>query len=414
MNLHDARAVIAVMARRPGSTSVKTRLSARLDEGTRAKLYEAFLTDKLAQLGRIDRCRGVVAVAPPDEPAAIAPWLPAGFGSIPQRGSDLGERLDAVAGDLFSDGARAVLLVDSDTPTLPDALIEEAVLALESGTVDVVIGPAADGGYYLVGMRAPAPSLFRDIAWSTSAVLGETLAAADGAGLRVHLLQSWYDVDTPDDLDRLCRELATLSPFAPWRPRATARFLTDRVEKLRPRDEHWTTRSVRGVYANRFIEVSESVATLPSGHVSLYGIVSAPPCVGILPFVTPNEVLLVRQFRYVARRFTWEMPTGGVHEGESHAEAARRELREEAGVEATSLTPLVSIATNKSILDETAHLFIAEVGARVAAQADATEEIDCRTFSLAEALAMVHRGEIVDSMTIVALFASAAKPSRST
>ncbi len=398
------------MARRPGAADAKTRLAGRLEAGERGALYEAFLKDKLAQLAGLPGVHLVIAVAPPDDAAAMAPWTPPGASVIVQRGADLGERLEAVAGDLFAAGARAVMLVDSDTPTLPTAFLHEAVNALGSAEVDVVLGPAWDGGYYLLGLRAPRPALFRGIPWSTSAVLRATLEASDAAGLRLHLLQSWFDVDRPEDLERLLRQLSALSPYAPDYPRETARLLAPHMAAAReaPRDELWKTRSLRPGYANKWAEVTERVVTLPNGHVTLYGVVRTAPCVGILPLVGGTHVVLVRQFRYVARRFTWEMPTGGVHPGESLEVAARRELLEEAGVTAESLTRIVSYDTSKSIVEETAHLFLAKVGKEAASAdvtPDETEDIERRTFTLGEARRMVEAGEIVDGMTIIALLA---------
>ncbi len=410
MDLGGLRAVVCVMARRPGTGAAKTRLAERLGEGERRDLYEAFLIDKLAQSASLKDVHVVIAVAPPDGVDSMEPWRPPGASVIAQRGADLGARLEGVAADLFAAGARAVLIVDSDTPTLPTSFLEEAISALASPAVDVVFGPASDGGYYLVGLREPRPALFRGIPWSTSAVLRVSLAAADASAFRVHLLQSWYDIDRPADLDRLVRQLGILSPFTPGYPRETARLLGPRVSAALavPRDELWKTRSLRQVYANRWIDVSESVVTLPSGHVTLYGIVRASPCVGVLPLVDDTHVMLVRQFRYVARRFTWEMPTGSVDPGESLEEAARRELREEAGVLATDLRHLLSFDTSKSVVEETAHLFAARVlgeGSSEGLPADETEDIVRQTFSLDEARAMADSGEIVDGMTLLALLA---------
>ncbi len=408
MTLADARACAVVMARRPGAAAAKTRLAARLDEAERGALYEAFLRDKLAALARVPELACVVAVAPPDDPSSLAPFAPAGATFIAQRGDDLGARLTAVSEDLFARGARAVLLCDSDSPTLPSHFIDEAARALASGDVDVVLGPAADGGYTLLGTSRPIPELFVGIPWSTSAVLRETLAAADRARLRVHLLPSWFDVDVPEDLDRLVRELACASPYADGYATATASVLAHLVTKARerPRDEHWKTRSLRGAYQNRWMNVTERVVTLPSGHVTLYGVVETAACVGVLPVLPNGDVLLVRQFRYVARRFTWEMPTGGVHAHESLAEAAHRELREEAGVVAKTMTRLVGFDTSKSVVDEHAHLFVAEIdpsASAAGAEPDPTEEIERRAFSRAEARHMIDAGEITDSMTVIAL-----------
>jgi uncharacterized protein len=102
-----------------------------------------------------------------------------------------------------------VVLIGSDNPTLPRALIEQACAALDAH--DVSIGPSADGGYYLIGLREPHLGVFEAIEWSTSRVYGQTLAQAERLGLRVHSVPEWYDVDEPTDLERLQRELATSS-----------------------------------------------------------------------------------------------------------------------------------------------------------------------------------------------------------
>jgi len=88
----------------------------------------------------------------------------------------------------------------------------------------------------------------------------------------------------------------------------------------------WRTLSSRPVYANKWISVRDDLVALPDGRTTVYGVVTCGHCVGLLPFVDPDTVLLVRQYRYVAGRPTWEMPTGGVHAGETLEQAAQREL----------------------------------------------------------------------------------------
>jgi len=129
--------------------------------------------------------------------------------------------------------------------------------------------------------------------------------------------------------------------------------------------------------------------------------------VGLLPLLDRDTVLLVRQYRYVAGRPTWEMPTGGVHPGETLEQAAQRELAEETGHRARRLRHLSTYHTSKSVVDETAHLFIAEGLRKAETTPDDTEFIDVRPFSLDAALRMVLRGEIVDSMTVIAVLLAA-------
>jgi ADP-ribose pyrophosphatase len=171
--------------------------------------------------------------------------------------------------------------------------------------------------------------------------------------------------------------------------------------------EPWRTRSTRPVYDNRWIRVREDVALMPDGRSTIYGVVECSECVGILPFVDADTVLLVGQYRYVAQGFYWEMPTGGMHPGESPAEAAQRELAEEAGCEAGSLVKICDFHTSKSILRETAHLFLARdlrPGSRLP---DPTEFIERREFPFADVLRMVVSGEIKDGMTVIAVLHAA-------
>jgi len=173
----------------------------------------------------------------------------------------------------------------------------------------------------------------------------------------------------------------------------------------------WRTLSSRPVYANPWIRVREDVAELPDGRTTLYGVVECPPCVGVLPFLDARTVVLVGQYRYVARAFAWEMPTGGMQPGESEEAAVQRELGEEAGYEAARLVRLASIATSKSVMDETAHLFLAEGLRPATREPDHTEFIEVRAFAFDEVLRMVERSEISDAMTVVAVLHAARRRS---
>lgn len=165
----------------------------------------------------------------------------------------------------------------------------------------------------------------------------------------------------------------------------------------------WKTLSSQPIYRNPWISLREDLVQLPDGRTTLYGVVTCGHCVGILPFVDPETVFLIRQYRYVARRATWEMPTGGVHDGESIEAAAQRELAEETGHRAAHLTHISTYHTSKSVMDETAHLFVGEHLEAMQLPADATEFIEVRPFPFTEVLRMVQAGEIVDGMTIIAV-----------
>lgn len=169
----------------------------------------------------------------------------------------------------------------------------------------------------------------------------------------------------------------------------------------------WRTRSSRIVYANPWIRVREDVAELPDGRTTLYGVIECRPAVGVLPFLDDRTVVLVGQYRYVARRFLWEMPTGAARPGEELDAAARRELAEEAGYAADRLIRLGEFDTSKSVLDETAVLYLAEGLRPGPARPDATEFIEVRAFPFAEVLRMVEGGDIRDAMTIVAVLLAA-------
>jgi len=169
----------------------------------------------------------------------------------------------------------------------------------------------------------------------------------------------------------------------------------------------WKMLSTTPIYQNRWLALREDLVELPNGRTTIYGVVSCGECVGVLPFLDPDTVLLVRQYRYVAGRTTWEMPTGGVHASESVVEAAQRELGEEIGYRATRLTHVNTYHTSKSVMDETAHLFLGEEMVKLALPADETEFIEIRPFPFREVLALVLSGEIVDSMTIIAVLHTA-------
>jgi uncharacterized protein len=211
---------VAVMAKAPHAGGVKTRLCPPLSPREAAALARGFLRDRIAQARSLTGARPVIAYTPASERARFERLAP-DFALVAQRGPDLGARMRSTLATLLASGHRAAIVIGTDTPTLPTTVIQQAVDRLAAADVDVVLGPAEDGGYYLIGVRADHPTLFDDVPWSTPAVLEITLGRARAAGLRTLCLAAWFDVDTPDDLSRLRDALAENPHAAP----ATRRFL---------------------------------------------------------------------------------------------------------------------------------------------------------------------------------------------
>lgn len=186
------------MARYPEPGQAKTRLASAIGPQAACTLYRAFILDLAARLATLD-LPTTWAYAPADAPfASLVP----GARCLVQEGRDLGERMaNATAAALAAD-PRPVLVVGSDSPHLPLTALTDAAAAL-AADADVALGPADDGGYWLVGLRAPAPGLFERIAWGDASVFAETLGRAAHLGLRVHLAAGTFDVDEADALEDL-------------------------------------------------------------------------------------------------------------------------------------------------------------------------------------------------------------------
>ena len=182
---------------------VKTRLIGDLTPAEAAELHAAFLADLLERLREGEFELRLAWALEPEEEIPAMPWV-----GIRQQGSDLGERLYRALSEAAGEAA-AVAALGSDHPTLPLDLVHLAFDRVEAGA-DVVLGPAEDGGYYLIALAAGAVSrrLFEGIAWSTERVLPATLERCRELGLSVELLPVAADIDTPGDLQRLALRMA--------------------------------------------------------------------------------------------------------------------------------------------------------------------------------------------------------------
>jgi rSAM/selenodomain-associated transferase 1 len=202
--------ILLTVAKRPAPGQTKTRLTPPLSSQQATALYECFLRDTLNLIRRVPNVQRGIAYLPASEKAYFDALAP-DFELVLQIGPDLGTRLDNVLTHYLDQGYRHVIVMDSDSPTLPVTCLTTAFEAL-ANEADVVLGPCDDGGYYLIGLKRPAPRLFREVRMSTPNVTADTLALAAEEGLRVHLLPTWYDVDNAAALDRLVTELRQSPP----------------------------------------------------------------------------------------------------------------------------------------------------------------------------------------------------------
>ena len=167
----------------------------------------------------------------------------------------------------------------------------------------------------------------------------------------------------------------------------------------------WITHKTRPVYENPWIHVSESEVTNPGGGSGIYGVVHFKNrAIGVVPIDAEGNTWLVGQYRYTLNTYEWEIPEGGCPEGESPLEAAKRELAEETGLIAGDYrTILDNIALSNSVSDERATIFVARDLSHTNASPEETEDLQLRHLPLREAIAMVRRGEITDSISVIAL-----------
>ncbi len=229
---------IAVMAKAsiPGRT--KTRLTPPLTHEQSAGLNTAFLrdvADNLLAAGTLASISPWMAHAPAGSRDFFARILPDSVGLLETVAPDFGACLHRAADLLLAAGHESVCLLNSDSPTLPTGYLVAAATALAAPGDRVVVGPATDGGYYLIGLKNAHRRLFQDVDWSTERVFRQTLARVDELGLPVVVLPSWYDVDCEDALRVLIGELIEGRPFRavgskPTGARFTLRYLMRLLE----------------------------------------------------------------------------------------------------------------------------------------------------------------------------------------
>ena len=228
---------IAVMAKASTPGSSKTRLVPPLTPDEAARCNTAFLrdvADNMLAAAAQTPVAGYMAFGPPEARPFFRETFPHGIGLIDAWYPSLGDCLLSTITQLFALGHSSAIVLNADSPTLPTSLLVETVGVLQQPGDRVVLGPADDGGYYLLGVKRAHRRLFQDIAWSTERVAQQTLDRAAELRLPVHLLSTWYDVDDIRALKMLLAELFEDQPFAPGlrpnRPRHTRELMRSLLE----------------------------------------------------------------------------------------------------------------------------------------------------------------------------------------
>jgi glycosyltransferase A (GT-A) superfamily protein (DUF2064 family)/8-oxo-dGTP pyrophosphatase MutT (NUDIX family) len=354
---------------------VKTRLCPPLGLELAARFAGAFLADVLEAARSVDPDAGFLTPRTDvDELRRFFPDAPV----IAQRGVGLPAALEGAVSD------RAIL-VSGDAPTYPPRLIQQGVES-EAG---LVLGPSLDGGYCLIGMRRFHPAPFRNIAWSTGAVLKQTADAARSAGLSVEILDAHRDVDTIEDL--LAIDLA----HAP----ATAALLTDPdVVAVAPRRPPVVVgRDIRFSSPWRRFVIDEL------GRGREYSYLDVPPAVWVVPVSDAGETVLVRQYRHPVGVHPLETPAGSINPNEDPAAAAVRELREEVGGVARELHRVGGFYSSSAHISLRGLVFLA-TGVEFGTPTHAHREgIELVKMPLDRAVDLAQHGELCEAQSALAL-----------
>ncbi len=215
------------MAKAPRAGFVKTRLCPAVSREQAASLAACFARDVVQKALSLAH-PVLIAYAPAEERETLAALLPPNLLWTPQRGSTLGDRMQSALEDVSALGFSPLVMIGTDSPTLPAAFLQRAVELLADDLSDLVLGPAEDGGFYLIALRGPVSGLLSNVAWSTEQALADTLRNAAARNLRAAQLPAWYDVDTPEDLERLGSELLAKAETRQSAPNTCQWFLSQR------------------------------------------------------------------------------------------------------------------------------------------------------------------------------------------
>ena len=390
---------VFIVAKAPIPGRAKTRLVPPLTADQAADLQRALLLDTL-EACRAEAADTALLYADPDEAPALAGLVGTDVPLVRQEGRGLGDALRLGMARGLAGGPTA--LVSSDIPGVPSGSLHRAFALLEEERCDVVVGPALDGGYWLIAMRHPSDAPFHAIPWSTPAAFAVTAERCRAAGLTVATIDRWRDVDTLVDLAFLLRDTDGLRA----RRTITAVRALARNGAVPEPPPVRLDRS-RLVLGSPWRAAIEDRLVSDASHLSTYSYLAVPRAVFIVPVTVEGEIVLVRQYRHPVRDWTLEVPAGSVEDGETPREAAERELAEEVGGRAQTWRHLTTFYSSSAHLSLRSDAFLA-TGVVLGTPAPGEHEDLTRIqIPVEEALARARAGELVEGQTALALLMSA-------
>ena len=387
---------VLVVAKSPAGGRSKTRLVPPLSNVQAAALSEALLLDTLAGCrAEADDVRILHGGnADESELARLAPGIPLER----QQGAGLADALRLGVASHAGAGAR-VAIVSSDIPGIPPGSLRATFAALDDGA-DVVLGPALDGGYWLIALRERHDEVFREIPWSTPAVLAVTRQRCADAGLRLVELERWRDVDTLVDLAFVAhRDGASSAP--------RTRELLGALDVPLPPPPGLELVSSEPLAASPWRVVLRDGLDGPAGATE-YVYLAVPRAVFVAAVTAEEELLLVRQYRHPVRDWTLEVPAGSVVDGETPVEGARRELREETGGSAGAWHHLSTFFSSSAHVSLRSDAFLA-LGVEMGEPApEEGEDVALVRLPFAEAVARARAGGFAEGQTALTILLAAA------
>ena len=388
---------VLVVAKAPLPGRAKTRLVPPLSAEQAADLQRALLLDTL------DSCRAEglepAVLCAGEDAAALRKAIGPGIRLVAQEGRGLADALRLGMRRHLRRGP--VAIVSSDVPGLPPGSLGDAFAALVNGA-DVVLGPARDGGYWLVAMREPHDAPFEDIPMSTAAAYDTTCRRCAEANLTLATVEPWRDVDTAVDLAAL---LSTADELPAPRTRALLCALEEAgavVGEEAPillSSELLSSSPWRSVLADRLAN--------GDGRTTGYTYLDVPRAVFVVPATDSGEIAFVRQYRHPVRDWTLEVPAGSVAPGETPLDAARRELAEEVGGRAREWRHLSSFYSSSAHISLRSDAFLATGVVLQTPARDAEEAMSVVLLPWAEAVERSRRGALAEGQTALAVLLAA-------